>query len=110
MALNRDRLPVQEITTTGGAVQRDLVRAQDHAGERVSCIADAGHVAPGIGGIARVNANRIAVNAANRFARHLFARSSPLIAQNELIRRERDRLVRGADRAVWMDAAVSSCR
>ena len=52
----------------------DLIRADDQTRERVPRIADAREVAPRVGGIAGVDANRIAVDAPRRFAGRFLAR------------------------------------
>src|SRR5206468_4071869 len=68
MPLDGDGLPVLEIAATVGAIERDLIRAQDKAGMGVSRVADPRHVAPGIGGIAGMDADAVSVHAARRFA------------------------------------------
>src|SRR5262249_41534857 len=49
-----------------GPVPGDLVGPEDQAGEGVPWVADPGNVAPGIGRVAAVDADRIAVTAADR--------------------------------------------
>src|SRR6185503_5346838 len=81
----RLRLPVEEVAAAGDAVEGDLVRAEDQAGEPVPRGADAAHAAPRARGIARVDADRVAVDAADRLARPLVAGRPPLVAQEQLV-------------------------
>src|SRR5689334_17192280 len=64
MPRNRQRLPVLEIAAAISAVECRLVRAENEAGESVARVADLRHVAPGVGRIERVDADRIAMHAA----------------------------------------------
>src|SRR5207253_2151355 len=61
--------PVEEVAAAIGAVVGDLERAQDQAGDGVARVADARHVAPGVGRVAGVDADRVAVDAAQRLVR-----------------------------------------
>src|SRR5207302_6609285 len=64
----RIRLPGEEITAAVRAIPSDLVGAQDQARECIPRIADAGNVPPSVGRVAGMNANAVAVDAADRFA------------------------------------------
>ena len=91
MPLHRQRRPVQEIAAARGAVEGDLIRAENEAGEGVSGVAHAGQVAPGARRIAGMHADAVAVDAAERFARRLSLRRPAPVAQDKLIGRERNR-------------------
>src|SRR6185436_110159 len=49
MPLNRERLPILEVTSAVAAVERDLIRPENQAGTGIPRVAHSGHVAPGIG-------------------------------------------------------------
>jgi hypothetical protein len=80
--------PIEEIAPAVGPVKRDLVSPENQTGEGVSGIADARKIAPGTSGIARMNPDAVAMDAARRFARRFFARRPSYIAQDELVGRE----------------------
>jgi hypothetical protein len=61
-------IPMEEIATAPGAVKRDLVSAQDETGNGVPRVANAGQIAPGACGVAGMNSDAVAVNAAGWFA------------------------------------------
>ena len=98
MPLHRQRLPVEEIAAAIRAVERDLVGAEDEAGEGVPRIRDARHVAPGVRAVAGVDANAVAVDAAHQLAHLFIARRAAGVAENELIGGERDRFTDGVRR------------
>jgi hypothetical protein len=57
VVLEGQRSPVQKIAAARGAVERDLVGAEDQAGEGVPGGAYSGEVAPGASRVAGVDAN-----------------------------------------------------
>src|SRR5206468_3074308 len=59
MSSEWQRLPIKKITTAHGAVQGDLIRAENEAGKTVPRIGDARHIAPGVGRVARVDPDRV---------------------------------------------------
>ena len=71
---------------------------ENETGETVSRVAHAREIAPGVGGIAGVNADGITMHAAHRFARHFVARRAAEVAEDELIGGERHRFANGARR------------
>src|SRR4051812_2000704 len=89
MLLKRQRLPVEKITAAIAAIEGDLVSAEDEAGERVSRIGHASHVAPGVCGISGMNPDRIAMNAADRFSCDFVAGCTTHVPQDELVRSQR---------------------
>src|SRR5437667_230204 len=64
------------------AGESDLLRAEDQASKGVAGIARTREIAPGAGGVARVDADAVAVNAARGFASSLLAWSPTQVAQN----------------------------
>ena len=98
MPLNGDGRPVQEVAATLRAVERHLIRAKNQAGVGVSGITHAGHVAPGIGGIAGVNADAVAMHAAGRFAEAFLGGRASVVAEHQLVCGERKRLSHGGRR------------
>src|SRR5438034_6206451 len=84
VALNGERIPVEEITAPRSPVEGDLIGTKDETGEGVSGVAHAGEVAPGARGITRVHPNAIAVDAAGGFAGGLLARRAAQVAQDKL--------------------------
>ena len=94
----RPGLPVQEIAAPVHPVQRHLVRPQDQAGDRIAAVARPDHVSPGVGRIAGMHADRIAMDAPLGLVRlSTSAGSSTDVAEDQLIGRQGDRL---ADRLV----------
>src|ERR1043166_8637924 len=87
MLLQWQGLPVLKITAAIRAVDGNLIRAENQAGEAISRVGDTRHVSPGVGGISCMYPNGITVNAADRFARDFLAWRSAHIAQNQLIGR-----------------------
>src|SRR5207249_1964142 len=55
---DRQRLPVEEIAAARGAIEGHLISAENQAGKAIARAAHARHVAPGVGRIAGVDANR----------------------------------------------------
>src|SRR5207247_6937551 len=82
--LDRERRPVQEIAAARGAVQGNLIRAENETGKSVPGVTDAGEVAPGARGIAGVPADAVAVNAADRLARRLCLWWAASVAEDKL--------------------------
>ena len=91
MSCGRHRFPIKKITTARGAVQGDLIRAQNEAGKTVPRIGDAGHIPPGVGRVARVDPDRVAMHASQRFPGLFVAGCSAHVAQDQLIGGQRDR-------------------
>src|SRR5438132_11455290 len=85
VVLERQRVPVEEIARARGAIESDLISAEDEASEGVPGVADAGEVAPGAGGVAGVDADAVAVNAADGLAGGFVARGAAHVAQAELV-------------------------
>ena len=88
---DRQRLPIEEISAARRAVQGHLIRAENQARKTISRVADARHIAPGVGRVGGVDADRVAVHAAQRFARHFIARRPAHVTQDQLIGSQRDR-------------------
>src|ERR1041385_2894818 len=57
MARKRHRLPVEKIAAASDAVEGDLVSAENQAGETVSRICHQRHISPGVGRVARMDAD-----------------------------------------------------
>src|SRR4029077_7177849 len=87
----RIRLPVEEIAPAVGAVAGRLPAAEDEGDRLVARIAGGGQVAPGVGGIASMDADRIAMHAAERLVRLDFVLPAAAVAQDELVDRQRNR-------------------
>ena len=66
---------MEEVAAAIDAVVGDLEGAQDQAGDRVPRVRGAGHVPPGVGRVAGVDADRVAVDAADRLVRLDFPRA-----------------------------------
>src|SRR5262249_51859477 len=93
-------LPLQELASAVDTVQCHLERAEDQTGRLVPGVADARDVAPGVGRVQGVYADRVAVDAAERLAGAGLVLRPALVAQQQFARRHRDGL---AD-AVGQDA------
>jgi hypothetical protein len=85
-----ERSPIEEIAAAVGAVERHLICAEDQTSESVSGITDTSQIAPGASGIARMNADAVAMDAAGRFAGRFFTRRPPHVAKDELVGSERN--------------------
>ena len=85
---DRERRPIQEIAAARRAVEGNLIRAENEAGEGVSGVADAGEVAPGARRIAGMHADAVAVNTADRLAQRFRLWRTTMVAEDKLISRE----------------------
>ena len=84
---------MEEVAAAIDAVAGDLVAAQDQAGGRVPRVGRAGHVPPGVDRVAGVDADRVAVDAARAACPADFPARVPAgVAEDELVRGQRDRL------------------
>src|SRR5947208_5474970 len=66
--MNRQRVPMEEIAAPRGAINRNLIRAENETSEGIACVTGARQVAPRASRVAGVNANAVAMNAARRLA------------------------------------------
>src|SRR5258705_8609830 len=100
MPLQGKWLPVEEIAAAVDAVEGDLVAAQNQTCEGVSWIAHAGEVAPGVGRVAGVDADGVAVDGADGFVGGFVAEGAADVAENELIGGQRN----GLAQCGWREA------
>src|SRR5205823_5884234 len=84
--------PFEEVPPAIDAVPSGLVGAQDQAGERISRVGGAGHVPPRVGRVAGVDADRVAVDAPRGFAGGLLGGRTAVVAEDQLVGGQRDRL------------------
>ena len=90
-----------EIAAARRPVQGHLVCPENQTRETVPRVAHARQIAPRVGRITGMDADGIAMHAPHRFARNFLAGRPALVAQDQLIRRQRDRLAhRGRQNAL----------
>src|SRR6267378_3890737 len=85
MALQREWIPMQEVTAAGGAVEGDLVSAENQAGESIARVAYSGQVAPGASGVTSVDTDAVAMDAPDRFAGRFTTGRATHVSQDQLI-------------------------
>src|SRR5437867_9517614 len=81
MSSEWQRLPIKKIPTACRAVEGDLIRAQNEAGKTVPRVGDSSHIPPGVGRVARVDPDRVAMHAPQRFSGLFIAGRSSHVAQ-----------------------------
>ena len=96
-----ERIPIQEIATSSGAVKRSLISSKDQTREGIPGVADASEIAPGASGVASMHSDAVAVDTARRFADGFFARPAAQITQHKLIGRKRDGLANRSGRKAF---------
>jgi hypothetical protein len=82
--------PVEEVASSVDAVEGDLVGAEDEAGALVAGVGDGGHVSPGVGGVAGVDADGGSVDASEGFSGLDFTGGSAGVSEDELVGGEGD--------------------
>ncbi|HEX3451296.1 MAG TPA: hypothetical protein VHS97_23785 [Isosphaeraceae bacterium] len=81
---------MEKVAPSLHAVTSNLVGAEYQAGDGISRVAHLGHVSPRIGRVARVDSDRITVDAAGWLVGLSFGSAAAGVAQDQLVGRERD--------------------